>query len=109
MPKGMKSFLEKLAYFHLWLKNRQKETTKIRVAGALRTKSVTSINKKLVREFLIEIFISAIKAKWPRDELQDVIYIQQDNAKTHSDPNDVKFCRVAREDGFDIRLICQPG
>jgi hypothetical protein len=36
------------------------------------------------------------------------IYIQQDNAPSHVSPNDKLFCEAAKQDGFDIRLVCQP-
>lgn len=36
------------------------------------------------------------------------IFIQQDNARTHVDPNDEEFCQTARREGFDIHLINQP-
>ena len=38
----------------------------------------------------------------------EVIFIQQDNARTHVDPMDTEFCEAAQEDGFYIRLMCQP-
>ena len=57
---------------------------------------------------MIEKVLPAIKAKWPREDLRNPIFIQQDNARTHIDHNDDEFCRVAREDGCDIRLMCQP-
>ena len=57
---------------------------------------------------MIEKVLPAIKAKWPREDLRNPIFIQQDNARTHIDHNDDEFCRAAREDGCDIRLMCQP-
>jgi hypothetical protein len=36
------------------------------------------------------------------------IYIQQDNAPSHISPNDKLFYEAAKQDGFDIRLVCQP-
>ena len=36
------------------------------------------------------------------------IFIQQDNAPSHLKVDDPQFCEVAKQDGFDIRLICQP-
>ncbi|KAJ0089003.1 hypothetical protein Patl1_32304 [Pistacia atlantica] len=34
--------------------------------------------------------------------------IQQDNARTHINHNNDEFCQSATQDGFDIRLMCQP-
>jgi hypothetical protein len=36
------------------------------------------------------------------------IFIQQDNAPTHLKVDDPQFCELAKQDRFDIRLICQP-
>ena len=47
---------------------------------------------------------STIRAKWPREDFDKPIYIQQDNAKSHVDPNDVEFCQAAQQDGFDNDL-----
>lgn len=55
---------------------------------------------------MIEKVISIIKENWPRENSRYPIFIQQDNANI--DHNDVEFCQAAREDGFDIRLMCEP-
>ena len=39
---------------------------------------------------------------------QAPIFIQQDNAPSHLKVDDPIFCEAAKQDGFDIRLICQP-
>lgn len=36
------------------------------------------------------------------------LYIQQDNAPSHLKLDDPLFCEAAKQDGFDIRIICQP-
>ena len=36
------------------------------------------------------------------------IFIQQDNAPSHLKVVDPIFCGAAKQEGFDIRLICQP-
>ena len=36
------------------------------------------------------------------------IFIQQDNAPSHLKLDDPTFCEAAKQDGFDILLICQP-
>jgi hypothetical protein len=36
------------------------------------------------------------------------IFIQQDNAPSHLKGNDPIFWEAAKQEGFDIRLICQP-
>ena len=37
-----------------------------------------------------------------------LIFIQQDNAPSHLKLVDPLFCEAAKQEGFDIRLICQP-
>jgi hypothetical protein len=46
--------------------------------------------------------------KWAQGERHLLIFIQQDNAKTHIDVNDQAFMQAAQADGWDIRLTCQP-
>jgi hypothetical protein len=36
------------------------------------------------------------------------IFIQQDNARPHLSLHDKLFCDDVKQDGFDIRLVCQP-
>jgi len=57
---------------------------------------------------MINRVLPAIRAKWPREDVHNPIFIQQDNAPTHLKVDDPQFCEVAKQDGFDIRLICQP-
>ena len=78
-----------------------------RVAGTLETKSLTSVRREVMRSYLIEKVLPAIKAKWPREDLGNPIFFQQDNARTHIDHDDAEFCREANKDGFNIRLMCQ--
>jgi hypothetical protein len=40
--------------------------------------------------------------------VRNPIYIQQDNAPTHLKVDDPLFCEASKQDGFDIRIICQP-
>ncbi|CAI8602743.1 unnamed protein product [Vicia faba] len=79
-----------------------------RVAGTMITKAITSVKRDVVRSFLIDKVLPAIREKWPRDDLKSTIFIQQDNARTHINHNDPLFCEAATKDGFDIRLMCQP-
>lgn len=37
-----------------------------------------------------------------------VIYIQQDNAKPHTNPKDVTLQQEGKKDGWDIQLVAQP-
>jgi len=55
---------------------------------------------------LIEKVIPKIQSCWPREELGSVIFIQQDHARSHVDPNDEDVIRVGTQNGFNIRLMC---
>lgn len=79
-----------------------------RVAGTLETKSISPINRDVMRSFLIEKVIPDIKKIWPREDYCYLIFFQQDNVKPHIRRKDEEFQQVAQQDGFDIRLICQP-
>ena len=57
---------------------------------------------------MVNKLLPAIKALWPASERGRIIYILQNNAKTHISVNDSVFCVVAQVDGWDIRLTCQP-
>ncbi|XP_057770702.1 uncharacterized protein LOC130990491 [Salvia miltiorrhiza] len=79
-----------------------------RAAGTLEIKPITSITKDVMRSFMLDKIVPAVRATWPREDMHNTIFIQQDNAPTHIDPSDKYFQEVAKQDGFDIRLICQP-
>ena len=79
-----------------------------RVRGNLVMKPITSITREVIREFMINQVLPAIRAKWPREDVGKRIFIQQDNAPTHLKLDDPEFCEAAKQEGFDIRLICQP-
>jgi len=74
----------------------------------MKVKPITSIKREVIREFMIEKVLPAIRAKWPHEDVNKPIYIQQDNAPSHLELNDPLFCQAAQQDGFDIRLVCQP-
>ena len=57
---------------------------------------------------MINNVLPAIRAKWPREDVNKPIFIQQDNAPSHLKVDDPIFCEAAKQEGFDIRLICQP-
>ena len=79
-----------------------------RVRGDLVMKPITLITRDAIRDFMINQVLPAIRAKWPREDVGKPIFIQQDNAPSHLKLNDLDFCEAANQEGFDIRLICQP-
>lgn len=105
---GNETFNGKIGIFPFVTKDLAKRTSVNRAAGTLVTKPISSVNREVSRKFLLEKVIPAIKEKWPRDAIHEPIIIQQDNARSHINENDSEFLQVAKEDGFDIRLMCQP-
>jgi hypothetical protein len=78
------------------------------VRGEMVMKPIQSITRDVIRTFMINQVLSVIRAKWPREDVRNPIYIQQDNAPTHLKVDDPLFCEASKQDGFDIRIICQP-
>nr|XP_051185546.1 uncharacterized protein LOC127299597 [Lolium perenne] len=78
-----------------------------RPKGTLETKNV-KVDRDLMREFLIEKVLPAIRAAWPVEDAGQTIFIQQDNAKPHILPNDPAFKEAVANIGMDIRLVQQP-
>ncbi|XP_057994990.1 uncharacterized protein LOC110646514 [Hevea brasiliensis] len=106
--QGNELFSGKIGVFPFVTHELAERTSFNKAAGTLETKPITSVRKDVIRPYLIEKVLPAIKAKWPREDSSHPIFIQQDNARTHIDKNDDEFCRAAAQDGFDIRLLCQP-
>ena len=79
-----------------------------RVRGDMVMKPITSITRDVIRDFMINQVLPAIRSKWPREDVGRPIFIQQDNAPSHLKVDDPEFCAAAKLGGFDIRLICQP-
>lgn len=104
--EGRELFSGKIGVFPLVTHEPAKRSSINRVAGTLEIKPITSVNKQVIRSYLIEKVLPAINEKWLREEIRSPIYIQQDNARTHIDTKDDEFCRVASRDGFDICLMC---
>lgn len=88
-------------------KSQLRERASIEPACTLETKPITSVNRDIIRSYLIEKVITSIKEKWPRNDSSQPIFIQQDNAKRHITNDDEEFHRAATTDWFDIRSMCQ--
>jgi len=80
--------------------------SKNRDRGTMEIKSVI-VNRDVMREYLCEKVIPAIEVQWPEDD-EGIIYIQQDNARTHVLPSDPAFLAAVADTGLDIRLMQQP-
>jgi len=58
-----------------------------RPRGTIETNTI-KVDRKVMREFLIEKVLPAMQAVWPENDVEQIIYIQQDNAKPHILPTD---------------------
>jgi hypothetical protein len=67
-----------------------------------------TVNRDIMREYLIHKVIPAIEAKWPEADRGKPIIIQQDNAPSHVLPTDPELCAAIASTGLDIRLLSQP-
>lgn len=68
-----------------------KRKNKNRSVGTLVTKPTNPINKDMTRRMMKEKVISAIKSMWPGGTASGIIFVQQDNAKSHIYINDSEF------------------
>nr|AAL34940.1 Unknown protein [Oryza sativa]AAP51884.1 transposon protein, putative, Mariner sub-class [Oryza sativa Japonica Group] len=66
-----------------------------RVRGDLVMKPITSITRDVIRDFMINKVLPAIRAKRPREDAGKPIFIQQDNAPSHLKLDDLLFCEAA--------------
>lgn len=106
--QGNVIFSGKLGIFPFITKEPAKRSSVNRPAGTLETKAMTSVGRDVIRSFYINKVLKAIREKWPREDYGKTICIQQDNARTHIDPDDPEFCQAATQEGFNIYVRCQP-
>ncbi|KAH6797331.1 hypothetical protein C2S52_021885 [Perilla frutescens var. hirtella] len=97
----------KIGIFPFTHKVPAQQSSKNRSRGTLETKAIESVTKEVIRNYLINQILPAIKAKWP-PFASKVIYIQQDNAKPHIKDSYLIFREVSNTDGFEFTLIQQP-
>ncbi|WVZ54366.1 hypothetical protein U9M48_005174 [Paspalum notatum var. saurae] len=105
---GVCVFDDKIGCFPLVTIEQVVRRSRNRMRGAQVIKPIQSITRDVIRDFMINRVLPAIRAKWPKEDVHKPIFIQQDNAPTHIKVDDPQFLEVAKQDGFDIRLICQP-
>ncbi|KAL6530492.1 hypothetical protein OROMI_028381 [Orobanche minor] len=104
---GTLIFDGKIGIFPLTHKVAAKRSSKNRTAGTMETKAIDSITKEVIKSWLINKVLPAIKTKWPLTESTNIV-IQQDNARPHITDADIDFRAAASSDGFNIHLVCQP-
>ncbi|XP_057770646.1 uncharacterized protein LOC130990429 [Salvia miltiorrhiza] len=105
--QGNVLFDEKLGIFPFTNEEAAKRNSKNRTKGTMETKLIQNITQNITRDCMLTKMLLVFKAKWPAFASKD-IFIQQDNAKPHIKPDDSEFLAVARADGFNFQLVCQP-
>ncbi|KAL7129005.1 hypothetical protein ABFS83_13G034300 [Erythranthe nasuta] len=91
--RGNETLSGNIGVFPLITREPAKRTSVNRAAGTLETNPMPSVNRD---------------EKWPIEDSNYPIFIQQDNARKHIDRTDDEFRRAAAQDEFDIRLMSQP-
>jgi hypothetical protein len=84
-----------------------KRDSKDRKKGTPITKPITVI-RDVSRSCLITKVLPAIVVKWPREARGETISIQQDNTRTHIEPNDEAFFHAVCQTKLGIRIFNQP-
>jgi hypothetical protein len=93
---GVCTFDEKIGCFPLVTFERARRSSVNRPVETMELKPITSIMRDVIRKFMIEKVLPAIRAKWPLDDLNKPIYIQQDNAPSHIEVHDPLFREAAQ-------------
>ncbi|ETV97336.1 hypothetical protein H310_09675 [Aphanomyces invadans] len=76
-----------------------------RPAGTVVLRCV-NVTRDVYRDLLVNKVLPAIKEKWPT--ANELVYLQQDNARPHISPEDAAFAAAACVGGWDIRILNQP-
>eukprot|EP00171_Calliarthron_tuberculosum_P001066 IDg1066t1 len=83
-----------------------KRNSRNRPKGTVEKKPV-NVTKDVYRSFLIDEVFPAIREQWPSPKSR-TIWIQQDNARPHVAVDDPEIVEAGKQNGWDIRLKCQP-
>ncbi|KAL6882610.1 hypothetical protein ACP4OV_011300 [Aristida adscensionis] len=105
--RGICYFDGKLGIWPFVRQEPAQRSSRNRPAGTLITKPI-NVTRDISRRYLITKVLPAIVAKWPREARRETIWIQQDNARTHIDPNDESFRLAVQQTCLDIRIFNQP-
>jgi hypothetical protein len=81
--KGVCIFDGKVRCFPLVTYKHVKRNSVMQRAGTMEVMPITCITKDVIRTFMLEKVLPAIWTKWPHEDANKPIYIQQDNAPLH--------------------------
>ena len=105
--QGNVTFDEKVGIWAFVTEDAAKYNSKYRTKGTMELKNL-NVTRDVMREYLCEKVIPAIVDVWPDDGDVGTLWIQQDNARTHVQPDDPIFLAAVKASGLDIRLTFQP-
>ncbi|KAL7142187.1 hypothetical protein ABFS83_08G107200 [Erythranthe nasuta] len=104
--QGNGLFSGKTGVFQFVTQEPARRTSVNRVAGTMERKPITSVNRDIIRSYLIDKVIPAFKEKWPWEDSRYPIFIQQDNARSYIGQNDDEFLEQRYK--VDLIFACQP-
>ena len=104
--KRNKKFNGKLGFWDLTEEVPEQLTMKNRPKGTLLLKLISSINKNILKEVIINKLLPSIVDNFPRDS--DEIVIQMDNCSSHIDNNDLDFRRAVSNYNSNIIIKKNP-
>ena len=104
--KRNKQFNGNLGFWDLTEEVPEQRTTKNRPKGTLLLRPIISVNKKFLKQLIINNLLPAISENFPRDS--DEIVIQMDNCSSHIDKNDLDFRRAVSNYNLNIIIKKQP-
>lgn len=82
------------------------KSSKNRPKGTLETKTIESIGKREIKQMLMDKVIPAIQDRMPPHMKNDLVYMQQDNAKPHSSQSE--FLSQCTSNGWTMEFKKQP-
>jgi len=66
------------------------------------------VDRQTMRSYMITKLLEAIRIRWPREDANEIIWIQQDNAPSHIHADDPDFKTAVAHTDLDVRIMNQP-
>ncbi|XP_021867467.1 uncharacterized protein [Spinacia oleracea] len=106
--EGNCTFDGKLGLFPFTMEVPTKRSSCNRQRGTMETKPINKVNKDVFRKMITMKIIPAIMEKWPQEDSEKVIIIQEDNAKPHCGADIHEFIQSHNQNGFRFFWAPQP-
>ena len=101
-----RNFSGKTGIFPFTRQVQAQRNSRNRAAGSMETKSV-EVTKEVYKRKMVEEVFPAMKRGWPGPPGE--VLVQQDNAPAHRINDDPEMVAAGTADGWNIKLINQPG